>query len=345
MKKLYIGILAGFTIFIFFLIHQDAFAKNIRKDKVSQNPKSVENVSVSENLDMVILEQKVKDMEKYINECQKYIDASQKNLDLWLKYLTFTFSVLIGYSIFNGLKSREMAKDELKEIKSIKEEIKKGANDAEDRLKNVTSQIIQIENTALNAKSIEEKMAIQLKEFGNKTDLALDNNQERKLDDLIAQTKIELQNNGIEAFKNLYYGKALKASNDENYEETVRLITTYIDLDENNAIAFYMRGRALVYIYDKNNDKTLLEKAMNDYNQSLVIDGKNARTFNNRGSVFQRKNENENALKDFNQAIKLNPKYAIALHNRSLIYKAMGETAKAEKDSEKAKKINPEIGK
>ena len=47
------------------------------------------------------------------------------------------------------------------------------------------------------------------------------------------------------------------------------------------------------------------DRAIRDYDQSIKIDPKNAKAFNNRGVAYQKKGEHDRAIEDFDEAIKL----------------------------------------
>src|SRR5262245_38672023 len=65
-----------------------------------------------------------------------------------------------------------------------------------------------------------------------------------------------------------------------------------------------------------------------------------ATAFNNRGVVYKFKSEYDRALEDYNQAILLNPSYANAYNNRGVIYSLKGDydTANGSKCPDNAKR-------
>lgn len=300
MKKLYLGITVTVIVFGFFLICQNSNAESFNKSKtaVQDSLKSYAAQKLS-NEAMSNLALKVDFMEKYVNESQKYVESSQKNLDLWLKYLAFTLSVLIGSSVFTGLKMRELAKEELKEVKKI-------ADDAEERLKKVTEQITQIENTATNAKNIEDKMTNQLNEIGSRTDIILNDANKKIVESSITKAKEDLQKSGIESFKNLYFAKALKAETAENWEEALRLCNNYIDLEEGNEIAFLKRGNAYLYLgRNDNNNIGLLDKAIQDYSEAIRLKSNFTSALYNRGLAYLDKKDYPNVILNQSAVIEL----------------------------------------
>ncbi len=334
MRKLRYGILGGVFVFALFLAIQNNFGQAISKNKQSLQDSIKREISIrQDNEAMQRLGQKVDDMEKYINESQKYIDAGQKNLDLWLKYLAFTLSVLIGYSIFNGLRSRDLAKDELIEIKKIKEEIKKVATETEERLNVVKNKITEIETTAVSAKSIEARMTQQLNEIGLKADMVLTEQQEKIIEESINNAKDDLHKSGLDTFKNLYYAKGLQAYNEKRWEDCVRLWTTYIDLDDTNATAYFQLGTAYGQLArSAQNNKDLLNKGIDNLDKGLSINPKMHGALNNKGSFYKDLNQLDKALDYYSQAIILNPNRTLYLDNRIKLLDKLGRKDEADID-------------
>ena len=66
--------------------------------------------------------------------------------------------------------------------------------------------------------------------------------------------------------------------------------------------------------------------AIQDYNEALKIDPKNATAYNNRGAAKMMLKELDAAMADFNKAISLNEKYADAFDNRGRVKQALGDT-------------------
>lgn len=342
MKKLYLGTIGGIITFICFLTFQSSFADKIIASKIVQNNNVKTIDAKANNYDVQELKYQLNYLEKYINETQKCIDASQKNLDLWLKYLAFTLSVLIGYSIFNGLKSRDLAKEELAEIRRIKEEIKKAANDSEERLKTLKEQLSQIENTATKAKTIENEMTLKLNAIGIKEDLVLTANQTKIINDTIEQTKRDLQKSGIETLKNLYFAKALKADSDENWAESQRLFTIIIDLDETNEIAYFKLGKAIYNLGEPKKDINLFTQSLANYTEAIRLNQNYTAAHNNKGHVLFILEKYDEALVEFSEAIRIEPNDGMYYYNRYLTYKQLKKDEEAEADLKKANELDPE---
>ena len=85
-----------------------------------------------------------------------------------------------------------------------------------------------------------------------------------------------------------------------------------------------------------------LEKALNDFNQAIVLDPRFVVAFNNRGLTYRDIGQLDKALNDFNQALALNPQYAVAFNNRGATYKDMGQLEKALNDFNQALALNPQ---
>jgi Flp pilus assembly protein TadD len=64
-------------------------------------------------------------------------------------------------------------------------------------------------------------------------------------------------------------------------------------------------------------DLKQFEKAIQDYNQAIELNPKDARVFNNRGTAYADLKQFEKAIQDYNQAIELNPKDARVFNSGS----------------------------
>lgn len=329
MKKLIIGVSVGVAVFTTFLYCEMVRAQDSSRQADS---KKIEVQGQTEDGNQKNYDLELASLREQVEMSQKYVEAGQKNLDLWLKYLAFTLSVLIGYSIFNGLRTREQAKEELKEIKEIKTDIKRAGTDAEQRLKVVSDQLLEIERTANNAKQIEQKMSEQLRELGEKEDQTLDAAQRKKLELLLGEAKTELQNSGLEALKNLYLAKYIKARDDKKWEECIRLLNVYLDFEEKNASAFGWRGYSRQQLPSEYQTEALKKNIYDDYSMAISLDPNEPIYRNNRGNVQLSRKEYELAIQDYTEAIKLNPDYHLAYQNRAIAYDKSNNHEEAAKD-------------
>lgn len=367
-QKLGIGIASTILVFGIFFSYQVIFAKSPYK-KVESNIISVNRDALSKLDNDLIqsLKLKVKTLEGYvevdsinrqsllkltneiiptlelrIDSMDKYVESSQKNLDLWLKLLSFILTVLIGFSVYSGLKSRDLAKEELREIKETKDSINKQASDAEDRLKKVTEQLTEIEKTESKTKKIEGELTKKLEEFSSKEDIVLNVTQKKTIDDTIIQTKEELKKSGLDSFKNLYLAKSLKAFSENNWEEVIRLFSSYIDINETNQVAYYKRAYAFSELSDNREGKQMIEyieKAIIDYTEAIRLVPDDAGAYNNRAIEYEKLVNYEKAIFDYAEAIRLEPTSIMYIKNRAFLYKTMEKTSEADLDNARIKEL------
>lgn len=109
----------------------------------------------------------------------------------------------------------------------------------------------------------------------------------------------------------------------------LRLLMCYVALKPNDGLALRLRGMV-------NADLGNYDSAMNDYNQSLLLDADNPVTFNARGLVALKNNWVQLAFNDFDRAIQLDPGYALAYNNRGYAYQLLGNVLPAANDFQKA---------
>jgi tetratricopeptide (TPR) repeat protein len=251
------------------------------------------------------------------------------------------------------LKSREQAKEELAEIKVIKGEIQRVANETEDRLMHIKTQITQIEGDAEKAKAIKDELTetlngiefrteVVLSEITTKKDFALNSAQNKIIEDSIVKTREELQKSGIESIKNLYYAKALKAQSEKKWEEVIRLINSYSDFEDNNPLALEMWIYAFLQLFLNTHDKEFLKKALIKVDELIKIQP-DTWAFDMKGNLYFYQEDYTNAVSCFTQAITIDPKFAQGYYNRSLTNTKLGKLLEANEDMIKAKEIDPKI--
>jgi len=80
--------------------------------------------------------------------------------------------------------------------------------------------------------------------------------------------------------------------------------------------------------------------AINDFNQSLMLNPDLEEVYNNRGLVFYFKGDYELAISDFNEALRIKPDYAEAYNNRGYTYYSKEEFNKAIEDFNNALRFN-----
>ncbi len=80
------------------------------------------------------------------------------------------------------------------------------------------------------------------------------------------------------------------------------------------------------WYYRKNGE---YHRAMEDYNQVILLNPKSAAAVNYRGNVYYNQKEYDRAIADYNQALELNPKDAELFYNRGIAYELKGDKVKA----------------
>jgi tetratricopeptide (TPR) repeat protein len=374
MKKLFLNVAIAIAficfIYAFFFAYQNDVERRFYKSQLAISD------SINSQAMLNLNNEVIRSLGQKVIDIQYYVDAGQKNLDMWLKLLAFILSLLIGYSIFNGFRMKERAKEELADIRRIKEEIKTSAGFAETRLEVVKRQIEQIEEAAIKAKGIEKELRQKLEDFSNKEDLALTATQKKSLEETIEKAKEELQKSGIDAIKNLYLAKAFQAQNENHFEDLIRLTNTYIDLDDSNYVAFSLRGYAYTKLDVKQGKNDLFLKAIKDLTESIrlnpsyyvafvnrsyayielkkyneaIADATVAirlnptyyKSYNNRGYGYFELKKYPEAIADLDEAIRLNPKYIKAHYNRSRAYEKIGKLTEAKQDKDEALRLSAE---
>ena len=88
------------------------------------------------------------------------------------------------------------------------------------------------------------------------------------------------------------------------------------------AVTYY--NRAISY-----RQKDDVEAALADYNDSIRINPKYPKAFNNRGNIWKEKGDLDRAIADYDEAIKLDPKFALAYLNRGDVWDDKGDGNRA----------------
>ena len=123
-----------------------------------------------------------------------------------------------------------------------------------------------------------------------------------------------------------------------DYDRQIEVYTQIIELDPDDAGAFYNRG--VIYSNLKNH-----EKAIEDYNQAIKLKPDDAGAFYNRGNAYTDLKNYGKAIEDYDQAIKLKPEHAGAFCNRGNAYTGLKNYGKAIEDYDQAIKLKPEHAK
>ena len=121
-----------------------------------------------------------------------------------------------------------------------------------------------------------------------------------------------------------------------DYKGVIKLCNEAIELNPDNALAYYARA----YAYDDLED---YQQVINDCTKAIQLDD-NPRlvaTYNNRGEAYRKSGNYGKAIEDYDKAIELNSNYFKAYNNRGIVYDALGRYDLAVQDYNKALEINP----
>ena len=126
----------------------------------------------------------------------------------------------------------------------------------------------------------------------------------------------------------------------ENFSEAIQAYSEVISMTSKNepeilAGAYHNRGFSFY-------NQRQYQKALDDYDMSISIDGRNADSYINRANTYVALAMNIEALADFSTAIELSPEYPVGYSNRAMVYYSMDRTAEAIVDIDKAIELAPE---
>ena len=147
------------------------------------------------------------------------------------------------------------------------------------------------------------------------------------LDKLDKKTQLDCKIPALLARGNQYFGKG-------DYDQALQDYSQAIELDPNNAIAFY--DRANVHSATRNYDRAIM-----DYGEAIRINPTYARAFNNRCFVHNIEGRYDRAIEDCSQAIRHDPRQANFFVSRGNAYNNKGDYDHALQDYNKAIELDP----
>ena len=140
-------------------------------------------------------------------------------------------------------------------------------------------------------------------------------------------------NKTIEGFSAANWSEIGRQSIDaKHWNEALNAYNKAIDLNPNDASAYYNRGLA----YD-NLDKDDL--AIADYEKAIELNPKYGDAFNNLAKTYGRRGYYKQAILFYDRVIELNPKDADAYYNRGKAYERLGDSRFANQDLKIAAKL------
>jgi tetratricopeptide (TPR) repeat protein len=144
-----------------------------------------------------------------------------------------------------------------------------------------------------------------------------------------------------------------------HYLEALDHFSAAIELEPDNAEAYFLRGRAhydyavqvIVQATGQRPenasflpDEALrhLEEAVADYTKAIEFDPRHTRAYNNRGNAYISLGELESALRDYNTALELDPDLTLTYFNRGLLHYQLGNHEQAIADLEMYLELVPD---
>ena len=125
-------------------------------------------------------------------------------------------------------------------------------------------------------------------------------------------------------------------NNKGDYDLAIADCNEAIQLNRNNAGAFYVRG---VAYYNKGN----YDRAIANFNEAIRLNLDDADDiFSYRGAAYCKKGDYDRAIADCNEAIRLNRNDARAFNNRGFSYYNKGDYGRAIKDFKRAIQLKPD---
>src|SRR2546428_13503188 len=129
-----------------------------------------------------------------------------------------------------------------------------------------------------------------------------------------------------------------QAARDQDWDKAIERFRKAAEMDrkytQNLAIAH--QQRAFSYANDQR-----FQDALNDLNEAIKINPRDARAYEQRAAVEMRINDYDKALADYGEAIKTNPGEIRYHLYRSYIYELRGDIQNAMADTDRALKFNP----
>ncbi len=92
-----------------------------------------------------------------------------------------------------------------------------------------------------------------------------------------------------------------------------------------------LSNRGLGYLRNREFDKSII-----DFSDALLINPKNAYSFNFRGDAWLQKRNFDRAFADFDEALRINAAFTGAIYNRGLTFEQQGNTTAARAEYQKA---------
>lgn len=120
----------------------------------------------------------------------------------------------------------------------------------------------------------------------------------------------------------------------ESYDKAVEVLSKPIEINPNDADAYYNRGCAYQASEEYN-------QAIVDYNQAISINSNHTNAIYNRALIYESIGDHEHALSDYKKVINLNPSYKVeAYYKLGSVYQNMEMYDKALESFDKAIRLD-----
>jgi Flp pilus assembly protein TadD len=116
--------------------------------------------------------------------------------------------------------------------------------------------------------------------------------------------------------------KGYMLSSSGNYEDAVNAFSKGIEINPEDASAYYNRGLA----YAKTGRQ---EQAIEDFKKALELNPRYTMAYTNRGVVYLGMKNYEKAAEDFNSAIEIDPQHYWAYYNKACLYSITNRVGEA----------------
>ncbi|MBI4232409.1 tetratricopeptide repeat protein [Candidatus Peregrinibacteria bacterium] len=125
------------------------------------------------------------------------------------------------------------------------------------------------------------------------------------------------------------------------HKEAITFYDMVLELDPNNAEAYYLRGKSKELLGATNKEQ--LAKAIEDYNKSIELDPKNSDTYMWRGNAKRMSGKVMDAVADYTTAINIYQNFTEAYYNRGFAKEKSGDYVGAIADWSYAISLKPSL--
>lgn len=126
---------------------------------------------------------------------------------------------------------------------------------------------------------------------------------------------------------------ARKASDNEQYDRAIILLSQAIELEPDNVYLFEQRGIA----YFKNKQG---QQAINDFNKAVELEPGYGYRYASRAYIKSKIGDAEGAVADYEKAVELDPEDAISYNNLGMAQEQLGYQQKAKRNLERADELS-----